>query len=96
MSVGYPQPAPLADLMADKAPVWDRLVERYGLEPIPFDRIVGNWRFADYAFRYGMDARHSIMSTIKTRQHGFQECMDTEAMFVDLLEDLQKRKVMPR
>jgi hypothetical protein len=36
------------------------------------------------------------MSTIKIRQAGFNDCVDTEDMFVELLGELQKRRILPR
>lgn len=69
----------LADVMADKAPVWDRIVARHGLKPYRYDEIVANWQFLDFTLRHGKTTpQHSIMSTIKARKHGFHDCEDTE------------------
>jgi len=95
MEVGYPRPMALARLMADKGPVWDRIVERHGLLPLGYDQLVGNWGFADHSFRYGGPRRDSIMSTIKARRCGFADCLDSEEMCRELLADLQARQVLP-
>jgi hypothetical protein len=35
------------------------------------------------------------MSTIKARKAGFQECIDTEEMFVELIQEMQARRYLP-
>jgi hypothetical protein len=37
-----------------------------------------------------------LMSTIKIRQAGFHECIDSERMFSELIRELQEKKVLPR
>ena len=95
MEQGLPHPMPLAALMADKQPVWARIVERHGLLPYGLDQLIGSsWQFADFAFsRAGHTA--SLLSTVKIRQAGFPDCIDTAAMLEDRLRDLQRRRVLP-
>jgi hypothetical protein len=81
--------------MADKAPVWDRIVAKYGLHPYRFEELVPTWEFADFTFRFRQTPYESVQSTIKIRQAGFHDCVDTEDMFVAQLEDLQRRKILP-
>ena len=47
MEVAEPVPMPLKIYMADKAPLWAKMVEKYGLKPIPYDHLV-NWAFGDF------------------------------------------------
>ncbi|PWE54320.1 hypothetical protein DEM27_21725 [Metarhizobium album] len=87
----------LAEVMADKAPVWDRIVEKHGLVNNAYGDIVASWQFMDYLLRHGRTyPHHSIVSTIKARRHGFHDCMDTEEMFDGIFEELQAAKILPR
>ncbi len=82
---------PLATYMADKAPLWDMMVAKYGLEPIPYDK-VASWPFGDFIFASGFD---NISSTIKARRAGFHGCIDAEEMFRQQFEQLRAMKVIP-
>jgi nucleoside-diphosphate-sugar epimerase len=86
-----PIPMPLATYMADKAPLWDKMVARYNLDPIPYDK-VASWPFGDFIFASGFD---NISSTIKARRAGFQACIDTEDMFREQFERLRTMKIIP-
>jgi hypothetical protein len=46
---GDVQAIALTDFMADKEPVWQRIVDRYELRPTSY-REVAAWPFADYGF----------------------------------------------
>lgn len=86
----------LASVMADKGPVWDRIVEKHCLRPYRYEEVVANWQFLDFTLRYGTTTpQHSIMSTIKARKHGFQDCEDTEEMFDRIFRELQQANVLP-
>ena len=91
MDVAEPVPTPLASYMADKGPLWDKLVQRHGLQPIPYETLVA-WPFGDAIFNSGFD---NISSTIKARRAGFAACVDTEDMFTGLFERLRRDKVIP-
>ncbi|MGH1361451.1 MAG: SDR family oxidoreductase [Burkholderiaceae bacterium] len=81
----------LASQMADKAPVWQALVRQHQLLDTPFEQLV-HWPFADYILRTDWDV---MANTTKARQAGFADCLDTEAMYLELLSDLQARQVLP-
>jgi len=95
MEQGLPHPMPLPSIMADKGPVWDRIVERHGLLPYRLDQLIGSsWQFADFAFsRTGHTA--SLLSTVKIRQAGFNDCIDSAEMLEWWLRELQRRRVLP-
>jgi len=77
MEVGYPQPLNLVDFMADKAALWNSLVQCHKLQPYKFGEIA-SWAYADACFALDYD----IMSdTLKARQYGFSACLDSEQMF---------------
>jgi hypothetical protein len=54
--------------------------------------------YADFCF--GVHARQApppvIVSTIKLRQAGFADCIDTERMFRDWISILQAQKILPK
>ena len=95
MPHAQPHSISLAQVMLDKGPVWDRIVQKYGLKPYGYRELVPAWDFTDFAFRLGRIPNPTLMSTIKIRQAGFHNCMDTEQMFVEQLHQLQARKVLP-
>lgn len=95
MEVGPPHPMPLPVVMWDKEAVWHRIVQRHGLLPHTLAELIGSsWQFADFAFsRAGQAA--SLVSTIKIRQAGFADCMDSAAMLDWWLRELQRRRILP-
>jgi nucleoside-diphosphate-sugar epimerase len=93
MEVVPPTPTPLVTYMADKAPLWEKITARYGLQTeVPYDKLV-SWAFGDFILNSGFD---NISSTIKARRAGFAACIDTEEMFRTLFQELQKKRVIPR
>ena len=95
MELGLPHPMPLATVMPGKAAVWDALVRQHGLQPIGLNELVGSsWQFADFAFSR-THSTASLLSTIKIRQAGFGECIDTEESLDWHLAELQRRRVLP-
>ncbi|HYF08554.1 MAG TPA: hypothetical protein VD970_13095, partial [Acetobacteraceae bacterium] len=95
MDLAPPHPFSLARVMPQNGAVWDRVVQRYGLKPYAFEEIVPSWQFADFVFGHGARPNPHHMSTIKIRQFGFADCVDTEDMFIELLAELQRRRILP-
>lgn len=91
MDVAYPVRTPLAEYMADKSMVWEKMVERHGLEPIDYNSIV-SWPFGDFILNSGFD---NISSTIKARRAGYHDCIDTEDMFRTFFVSLRDQKIIP-
>lgn len=91
MPCGPVQTLDLKTQMMDKADVWMQICHEHGLESQPFDELV-NWPFADYIWRCDWDV---MASTIKARQAGFNPCIDSQAMYLELLGLLQEKKVLP-
>jgi hypothetical protein len=86
---------PLARIMPGRAATWQTVVERYGLQPLTLDRLVGgSWQFADFAFSR-THSTSSLLSTIKIREAGFGDCIDTEASLAWWLSQLQAQKILP-
>ena len=86
-----PIPMPLATYMADKTSLWDAMVERHGLQPIPYAQ-VASWPFGDFIFASGFD---NIVNTVKARRAGFHACIDTEDMFARQFDQLRKERFIP-
>jgi nucleoside-diphosphate-sugar epimerase len=95
MPLGLPHPMPLARIMPSHAGTWRTIVERYGLEPVTLDALVsGSWQFADFALSR-THSTSSLLSTIKIRQAGFNDCLDTEDSLSWWLAHMQKRRILP-
>ena len=80
-----------ASEMAEKGPMWDSMVARYGLFPTPYEQIA-NWPFVDFMLNFGEE---TILSTIKIRQAGFADCIDTHECFRRQLGRLREMKIIP-
>lgn len=81
----------LADVMADKAAMWDALVAERGLVPVPYRSLV-DWRFAD--FQWHMDYDH-ISDTTKLARFGFHEIVDDEEMFRRQFAEMASAGLIP-
>jgi hypothetical protein len=90
METAEPVPFPLTVYMADKEPVWDAILKREKLQPIPYEKMA-SWDFGDFVFRQGFD---NVSITIKVRQAGFHDCIDSEATFAALFEQMRGLKLM--
>ena len=91
MPAADPQPLALAGFMADKAPLWDAMVKQHGLKAYRFDEVVA-WPFGDYVFNCNWDVMTSVT---KCRRHGFHEVVDSEEMFVRLLTQFRRQRIVP-
>jgi len=92
MRAADPIPTPLTMYMADKKPVWEAMVHKHGLQPLPYEQ-VSSWPFADAILR--LMEYDNITSTIKARRAGFQDCIDTEEMFKSFFTRLRRDRVIP-
>ena len=95
MPLAPPHPFSLARVMPQNDSIWDGIVKKYDLVSYKYSEIVPSWQFADFLLGYGQRPNPHHMSTIKIRQHGFNDCVDTEAMFVELIGELQQRRILP-
>ena len=91
MEAGPRRHISLVQFMADKGPVWDRIVAKHGLRSIPYNEIV-NWAYGDFVFTPEYDV---ISSTAKARRFGFHECVDTEEMFPRLWDEMRADRIIP-
>jgi nucleoside-diphosphate-sugar epimerase len=91
MAPGVVRTIVLADWMRDKEPVWQRIVQKHGLQPRRLDE-VAQWTFADWLFRQTYDI---VSSMTKLRRAGFHETIDTEEMFLDQLGRYRDAGILP-
>lgn len=92
LELAEPRTISLVEFMADKAPLWDSMVERYELLPNRYEEIV-SWGFGDAIFGSDWD---NITTTLKARKYGFDEFIDSEEMFLELFADLQAHHLIPQ
>jgi hypothetical protein len=92
MPCGVPRNIKLATWMADKGPVWDRIVARHKLEPRSLESLA-SWAFADFVFEKEWDL---LTDTGRLRRAGFNACVDTIAMIHDQLGQYRDARLLPR
>jgi nucleoside-diphosphate-sugar epimerase len=99
MDVGPDEPTSLEKEMPPREPEWRTIVRKYGLRaPERLDDFVGQgFVYADRQFAYGakQSPPTTLVSTIKARQAGFHDCMDTEDMFRKWFRRFQERGWLP-
>jgi len=91
LEVAPPLPLELATVMADKEPIWDRMVADHGLAPHAYAE-VSSWAFGDAVFSWDHDF---FADGSKARRAGFHEHVRTETMFLEIFADLRRRRVIP-
>lgn len=91
MDYAPPQTISLAQMMADKEPVWNAITEKYKLKPYGYQNIAA-WGFGDFIF----GCEYDVMSdTTKIRRFGFHDAIDSEEMFLRLFREFQQAEVIP-
>ncbi|SDL62964.1 Nucleoside-diphosphate-sugar epimerase [Modicisalibacter muralis] len=88
---GEVQTLSLERQMADKGPLWERIVHRHGLAEHPIDKLV-DWRWGDFIFNSAYD---NVSSTVKLRRSGFHDCRDSEECYLEALEQLRRERIIP-
>lgn len=91
MPFAEPQTISLVSHMADKAPLWNTMVDKHKLQPHRYESIVA-WPFGDYVFGCDWDV---MTSTTKSRLHGFHDVVDSEEMFMRLLARYRSERIVP-
>lgn len=91
LPLGPPMPMRLATHMADKKPVWARLVVEQGLSELPYEKAVG-WSFGDFVFHSDFDL---VSDMGKIRRAGFGESVDSVEALIAAIRRLQEAKVLP-
>ncbi|MBL8671565.1 MAG: SDR family oxidoreductase [Alphaproteobacteria bacterium] len=91
MPVGRVLTVRLQEAMPQHAGLWQDLQRRHGLKPYRYEDLAA-WRYGDAVFWPEWDI---VSSTVKVRQAGFPDCIDSEAMLLDLLARYRKEKIVP-
>lgn len=91
MDAQAPQQICLADMMADKAQVWDRIVKDNGLRPSRIEQ-VANWAYLDGLLAATWD---DISHTGRARRYGFDGFADSEDAFLETLSSLRNERIIP-
>ena len=98
MQTGDPAQTRLADSLYDAESAWDNLVSKHDLRPYTIRELVGDsFYYADALFNAYSDRAPppALLSTIKLRQAGFHDCIDTRVMFRRWFDKLIALKVLP-
>lgn len=103
VSLGADASMSLSDWLPQQEHVWQRVVRRNGLRELSLREIIGySHTYADNAFAWAppgatVESRDNpvLLSTIKLRQAGFAECVDTEVMFRHWLGKLRADRIIP-
>lgn len=95
---GEPEPLSLGDYLPTQEELWRTIVSRHDLAANSIAGLVGqSHRYADFCMASGATRQPApvIVSTIKLRQAGFADCIDTEAMFRKHLVALREKRIIP-
>ena len=99
MEVGPPQPCSMVEELPRRQDEWAAIVKKYNLTAPPDVReFVGeSAALADFCLACGRQQAPPpmLVSTIKLRQAGFHECMDTEDMFRKWIRRFQELRWLP-
>ncbi len=90
LNVAPPLPMNLATIMADKEPLWAKMVARHKLADTSYSE-VSSWPFGDAVFSWNYDF---FADGSKARRLGFYEHVDTAEMFFSVFDDLRARKII--
>jgi hypothetical protein len=77
--------------MADKEALWQGMVAKNGLHPTPWDTIA-SWPFVDGWMAAYWDM---VQSTVKIRQAGFHDCVDSHESLLAHLRYLRSNRYIP-
>jgi len=98
MEVGAPEPLRLAEFMPGKLELWAKIVAQHDLRAPGLMEFVGDsFLYLDLHFGAGREypAPPNMLSTIKLRQAGFGDCIDSEDMIVEWIEWMQQERLIP-
>src|ERR1700741_19261 len=91
MELAPPRHINLVRSMADKGPIWEKIVEKNGLQKFRFEEIAA-WGYPDGVFASDYDI---VSDTSKARRFGFHNLVDTEEMFFRMFSDFRRERIIP-
>ena len=98
MAPGEARPCALARFLPEHEPAWNAIAARHGLTAPGLADFIGlSAQYADYTWRHGRTdpGPPSIVSTVKIRQAGFHDVMDTETMFARHIAAARAARLLP-
>jgi len=98
MPLGEPAQIRLRDEMPKHAALWRRIAEREGLRVADLEALVGlSWQYSEatWASRRPFPVP-PLVSTIKLRQFGFGDCIDSEECIVQHLDAMRNQGYLPK
>ncbi len=98
MRPGGDAPISLALEMPKRAKDWERIRTKYQLLSPALEEFVGlSFQYADSCLGYGDERRDvpALLSTVKLRQAGFHESIDTEVMLQKWFRIFQEKRYLP-
>ena len=99
MVVGPPRPVSLAESLPRREAEWREVVQKHELVAPPsiHDFVGESAELADYILAYGAEESPPpvLVSTIKARQHGFHDCIDTEDMLRKWIARYREARLLP-
>ncbi len=91
LETAEPQPMKLVEQMADKSAAWTGMVATEGSRATAYGDLT-SWSFVDGVWNSGFDM---VQSTIKIRQAGFADCVDSHVSIVGKLTHLRRARYLP-
>jgi nucleoside-diphosphate-sugar epimerase len=95
MTVGPPEPMSVRDTVVGRADLWRDLVRRHGLAVPEDPRVFLGESCALADFALGHCAHSVLTSTIKIRQAGFHDCIDTGDSVVKYIRRWREDRLLP-
>ncbi|XP_019169131.1 PREDICTED: 3-oxo-Delta(4,5)-steroid 5-beta-reductase-like isoform X2 [Ipomoea nil] len=80
----------LQEMMKEKGPVWDEIVEKNNLQPTKLED-VGVWWFADVI----LGICYPLDSMNKSKEHGFLGFRNTHKAFISWIDEMKAHKIVP-
>ncbi|XP_074269464.1 (S)-8-oxocitronellyl enol synthase ISY1-like isoform X2 [Silene latifolia] len=85
----------LEEMMRDKGPVWDEIVEEKELLPTKLEEL-GTWWYVDYVIRREPGSGSDVSCSMnKSKEYGFDGSRDTVESFRFWIEHTRKYKIVP-
>lgn len=91
MEMGPVRTTRLADVMADKAPVWRAIAKRHDLRAPAYERLA-LWSYGDFVFTPSWDMMSDMT---KARVQGFHRAVDTLGEFIRYFDQLRSARILP-
>jgi len=87
----------LSEEMPDRGGDWEKLARAQGLRLSNLDELIGlSWQYADALWANPESPeRMPLVSTIKLRQAGFADCIDSDDSATQLLEEMIRLQYLP-